>query len=278
VHCGCWSFSYYLLKQVLDKERVWELYAGDEAERDEWMQALIPCVENPQPPMQPRLISAAVIQVNGAWVNQWCVLGDDVMYCFEKEYTMDWFIALAPDRLAHVPAPLLQYAARHIKLRPCEANKVGFYDGKDFTLCITSVTGLLGTKAQHYVSVESDLHMEHWLRAITAAAGESAVKIKRGSVLDLANQSMGAGGKDPLEIEKVGFLIKMGGKVRSLKRRFFVLRKKCFYYFENSEADISESLGSIELTKAISIAAMPLDPAEPASKYGFMVRMPAHSR
>ena len=35
--------------------------------------------------------------------------------------------------------------------------------------------------------------------------------------------------------EKKGYLVKQGGKIRTWKRRFFVLKDNCLYYFRNHE-------------------------------------------
>jgi hypothetical protein len=58
---------------------------------------------------------------------------------------------------------------------------------------------------------------------------------------------------------------------QTLKRRYFLLRKKALMYFEGENAAIDSSLGKIVLSAALSVVKAPIDPEEPMSKYGFMV-------
>ena len=156
------------------------------------------------PTMRPRLISAAEVQgrVLKSWSTKWCIVAEDAMYYFEREYDMDRFVAIAPCKLAAIPELLLSTAAARLSLRPSVARKVGAYDGHDFTLCVTEADG-----SENFLSVESVVHMDHWMPALTSAAGGAAVANKRGSVADLAY-------RNELEFEKAGHLIKKGGSVK----------------------------------------------------------------
>jgi hypothetical protein len=183
---------------------------------------------------------------------------------------MDRFIAMAPENYKDAPKVLLDLAVGILPLSPCRVVRAGIYEGRDFTFCITLPNG-----DQHYASAESDLHMQHFVAAITAAAGEDAddrmaLHSNRTSVASTMTQK----GMSALSIEKVGFLIKKGGSVKTLKRRYFVLRKQILYYFVSENSEMSEHIGMLHMKKVITISKMQFDPEEPASKYGFCLLEP----
>lgn len=67
------------------------------------------------------------------------------------------------------------------------------------------------------------------------------------------------------------FIFALPNPHQTLKRRYFLLRKKALMYFEGENAAIDSSLGKIVLSAALSVVKAPIDPEEPMSKYGFMV-------
>lgn len=189
---------------IMDNDVLLDLQAETAADRERWVEALRPLMTAALPTMRPRLISAAEVQgrVLKSWSTKWCIVSEDAMFYFEREFDMDRFAAIAPCRLATIPELLLSTAAARLSLRPSVARKVGAYDGHDFTLCVTEADG-----SENFLSVESVVHMDHWMPALTAAAGGAAVASKRGSVADLAY-------RNELEFEKAGHLIKKGGSVK----------------------------------------------------------------
>lgn len=226
---------------VLDGERMWDMYAADEAERAEWVSVLSSLVTKPRTPLQPRLVGGATFfnSLLKSWSNMWCLITDNSLVAFEKEAVMDRFAALAPANLDEAPAVLMKIAtSTHsfdccpprvnvnivqlrlffllanthmqpgtLKLNPCTVKKVGMYEGRDFTMCISTAGG-----TQTFIAAESDLHVNYWIPALEAAAGEDAAarilhSQPRESVASLASD-------DGMKVEKTGHLIKKGGSVK----------------------------------------------------------------
>jgi hypothetical protein len=119
-----------------------------------------------------------------------------------------------------------------VKLRPCTAQKVGAHEGRENAICLN----LPGGK-QFFLAAENHSHVSLWIEAIEAAAGpDAAQQLQKyqssGSVAAMAKAA------PQLGIEKTGYLTKKGGNVKTLKRRFFVLRKGSLFYYENDYEDM----------------------------------------
>ncbi len=80
-----------------------------------------------------------------------------------------------------------------------------------------------------------------------------------------SGNTIGVGAK----VEKQGYLIKQGGRIKTWKRRWFVLRDNCLYYFKTSDAQ--ELLGFLPLEN-LSVRALPDNKAK--RKWAFEIYQP----
>jgi hypothetical protein len=146
---------------------------------------------------------------------------------------MDRFLALAPADMSTAPPVLLEIASGKLDICPCSVQRVGIFQCRDSVFCITTKD-----EKQTFFSVENEEHLAHWLPAVQAAAGPDAEQkmmrsLNRASVAAMAKTA------PQLGIEKTGYLTKKGGSVKTLKRRFFILRKGSLFYYETEHSDIS---------------------------------------
>jgi len=96
----------------------------------------------------------------------------------------------------------------------------------------------LGSKRTYLMMAESDTDRNYWLSAIKTA-GKNRVELQNEKKIDAHSL-------------KEGFLNKMGGSIKTWKRRYFVLQPDVIWYYANSW-DPKPS-GSIDLSKGASLS------------------------
>lgn len=160
--------TYFRPRQVMEKERIWEIFAADDAERNSWVDALSPFVAaNRIKPFQLRVQGWGTKQGGSIftnWQRRWFVIGDDVLAYFESEIDGRRFAALAPRELKDVPEVLRQTASGYLPLRGNKVKKIGAYDGQPFCVSIDTYGG-----RTFYMSPDTVADMNAWFDAVQNA-------------------------------------------------------------------------------------------------------------